>query len=36
MTVSLAPGGVGLSAMWGEEKTSESLDKAGFRSMEKH
>jgi 2-polyprenyl-3-methyl-5-hydroxy-6-metoxy-1,4-benzoquinol methylase len=36
MTVSLAQGGEGLGAMWGEEKTHEYLHKAGFRSIEKH
>ena len=36
MTVSLAQGGEGLGAMWGEEKTREYLDRAGFRSVEKH
>jgi ubiquinone/menaquinone biosynthesis C-methylase UbiE len=36
MTVSLAQGGEGLGAMWGEEKTREYLQRAGFRSMEKH
>ena len=35
MTVSLAQGGEGLGAMWGEEKTREYLAKAGFRSVEK-
>jgi 2-polyprenyl-3-methyl-5-hydroxy-6-metoxy-1,4-benzoquinol methylase len=34
MTVSLAQGGEGLGAMWGEEKTREYLAKAGFRSVE--
>jgi 2-polyprenyl-3-methyl-5-hydroxy-6-metoxy-1,4-benzoquinol methylase len=34
MTVSLAQGGEGLGAMWGEEKTREYLQKAGFRSIE--
>jgi cyclopropane fatty-acyl-phospholipid synthase-like methyltransferase len=34
MTVSLAQGGEGLGAMWGEEKTREYLEKAGFRSIE--
>jgi 2-polyprenyl-3-methyl-5-hydroxy-6-metoxy-1,4-benzoquinol methylase len=33
MTVSLAQGGEGLGAMWGEEKTQEYLRKAGFRSV---
>jgi ubiquinone/menaquinone biosynthesis C-methylase UbiE len=36
MTVSLAQGGEGLGAMWGEEKTREYLQRAGFRSIEKH
>lgn len=35
MTVSLAQGGEGLGAMWGEEKTSEYLHRAGFQSIEK-
>ena len=35
MTVSLAQGGEGLGAMWGEEKTREYLALAGFRSVEK-
>jgi ubiquinone/menaquinone biosynthesis C-methylase UbiE len=34
MTVSLAQGGEGLGAMWGEEKTREYLERAGFRSVE--
>jgi ubiquinone/menaquinone biosynthesis C-methylase UbiE len=34
MTVSLAQGGEGLGAMWGEEKTREYLQRAGFRSIE--
>ncbi len=34
MTVSLAQGGEGLGAMWGEEKTKDYLAKAGFRSVE--
>jgi 2-polyprenyl-3-methyl-5-hydroxy-6-metoxy-1,4-benzoquinol methylase len=33
MTVSLAQGGEGLGAMWGEEKTREYLQRAGFRSV---
>jgi 2-polyprenyl-3-methyl-5-hydroxy-6-metoxy-1,4-benzoquinol methylase len=33
MTVSLAQGGEGLGAMWGEEKTQEYLHRAGFRSV---
>jgi ubiquinone/menaquinone biosynthesis C-methylase UbiE len=36
MTVSLAQGGEGLGAMWGEEKTREYLKRAGFRSIETH
>jgi len=36
MTVSLAQGGEGLGAMWGEERTREYLQKAGFRSIETH
>jgi cyclopropane fatty-acyl-phospholipid synthase-like methyltransferase len=36
MTVSLAQGGEGLGAMWGEEKTREYLYRAGFRSVETH
>ncbi len=36
MTVSLAQGGEGLGAMWGEEKTREYLQKAGFRSIVTH
>jgi 2-polyprenyl-3-methyl-5-hydroxy-6-metoxy-1,4-benzoquinol methylase len=35
MTVSLAQGGEGLGAMWGEEKTREYLALAGFRSVVK-
>jgi hypothetical protein len=35
MTVSLAQNGEGLGAMWGEEKTREYLEKAGFSSVEK-
>jgi 2-polyprenyl-3-methyl-5-hydroxy-6-metoxy-1,4-benzoquinol methylase len=34
MTVSLAQGGEGLGAMWGEEKTRAYLQRAGFRSIE--
>jgi ubiquinone/menaquinone biosynthesis C-methylase UbiE len=34
MTVSLAYNGEGLGAMWGEEKTREYLETAGFRSVE--
>jgi hypothetical protein len=36
MTVSLAQGGEGVGAMWGEEKTREYLHKAGFRTVLKH
>jgi ubiquinone/menaquinone biosynthesis C-methylase UbiE len=36
MTVSLAQGGEGLGAMWGEEKIRQYLERAGFRSVEKH
>jgi 2-polyprenyl-3-methyl-5-hydroxy-6-metoxy-1,4-benzoquinol methylase len=36
MTVSLAQGGEGLGAMWGEEKTREYLQRAGFRSIQTH
>jgi 2-polyprenyl-3-methyl-5-hydroxy-6-metoxy-1,4-benzoquinol methylase len=36
MTVSLAQGGEGLGAMWGEEKTREYLQRAGFRTIETH
>jgi 2-polyprenyl-3-methyl-5-hydroxy-6-metoxy-1,4-benzoquinol methylase len=36
MTVSLAQGGEGVGAMWGEEKTREYLTKAGFRSIITH
>ncbi len=36
MTVSLSAGGEGLGAMWGEEKTLEYLERAGFKSVEKH
>jgi 2-polyprenyl-3-methyl-5-hydroxy-6-metoxy-1,4-benzoquinol methylase len=36
MTVSLAQGGEGLGAMWGEGKTREYLQRAGFRSVTKH
>jgi 2-polyprenyl-3-methyl-5-hydroxy-6-metoxy-1,4-benzoquinol methylase len=35
MTVSLAQGGEGLGAMWGEEKTREYLARAGFRRVTK-
>ena len=36
MTVSLAQGGEGLGAMWGEVKTQEYLRKAGFTSVAVH
>jgi 2-polyprenyl-3-methyl-5-hydroxy-6-metoxy-1,4-benzoquinol methylase len=36
MTVSLAQGGEGLGAMWGEGKTREYLQRAGFGSVEAH
>ena len=36
MTVSLAQGGEGLGAMWGEQKTREYVERAGFKSVEKH
>ena len=36
MTVSLAQGGEGLGAMWGEETTREYLRRAGFTSIETH
>jgi 2-polyprenyl-3-methyl-5-hydroxy-6-metoxy-1,4-benzoquinol methylase len=36
MTVSLAQGGEGLGAMWGEEKARELLAEAGFSSVEVH
>jgi 2-polyprenyl-3-methyl-5-hydroxy-6-metoxy-1,4-benzoquinol methylase len=36
MTVSLAQGGEGLGTMWGEEKTREYLQRAGFRAIETH
>lgn len=36
MIVSLAQGGEGLSAMWGEEKTREYLQRAGFQSITTH
>ena len=34
MTVSLAQGGAGLGAMWGEEKAKEMLKEAGFKEVE--
>ena len=34
MTVSLAQGGDGLGAMWGEEKARELLAEAGFSSVD--
>ena len=36
MTVSLAQGGEGLGAMWGEEKTREYLTRAGFTFIQKN
>jgi hypothetical protein len=36
MTVSLAQGGEGLGAMWGEEKTREYLQAAGFGRSTTH
>ncbi len=36
MTVSLAYGGEGLGAMWGEEKAIEMLNAAGFTNVSKH
>jgi len=36
MTVSLAQGGEGLGAMWGEEKTHQYLRDAGFQSITRH
>jgi 2-polyprenyl-3-methyl-5-hydroxy-6-metoxy-1,4-benzoquinol methylase len=36
MTVSLAQGGEGVGAMWGEAKTREYLQRAGFHSIETH
>jgi 2-polyprenyl-3-methyl-5-hydroxy-6-metoxy-1,4-benzoquinol methylase len=36
MTVSLADGGEGLGAMWGEEKALEMLREAGFTKIEVH
>jgi hypothetical protein len=34
MTVSLADGGEGLGAMWGENNTRQMLDEAGFAHIE--
>jgi hypothetical protein len=34
MTVSLADGGMGLGAMWGEQQAQEMLTDAGFTSIE--
>jgi hypothetical protein len=34
MTVSLAAGGMGLGAVWGEEKALEMLKEAGFTRAE--
>ncbi len=36
MTVSLADGGAGLGAMWGEEKCVEMLHEAGFKKVDLH
>ncbi len=36
MTVSLAQGGEGLGAMWGEQKTRDYLQRAGFRTITTH
>jgi SAM-dependent methyltransferase len=36
MTVSLAQGGLGVGAMWGETMTREFLNNAGFRQIERH
>ena len=36
MTVSLAQGGEGLGAMWGEQKARELLTEAGFTSVDVH
>jgi 2-polyprenyl-3-methyl-5-hydroxy-6-metoxy-1,4-benzoquinol methylase len=36
MTVSLAQGGEGVGAMWGEEMTRAYLERAGFRSIVTH
>jgi len=36
MTVSLAQGGEGVGAMWGEEMTRDYLARAGFGTVEKH
>ena len=33
MTFSLAQGGEGIGAMWGEEKAREMLKEAGFREV---
>jgi hypothetical protein len=36
MTVSLADGGMGLGAMWGQERAETMLADAGFRGVEVH
>ena len=36
MTVSLAQGGMGVGAMWGEQMTLDFLKKAGFLSVDRH
>lgn len=35
MTVSLAQGGLGVGAVWGEQRTREFLANAGFSSVER-
>jgi hypothetical protein len=36
MSVSLAQGGLGVGAVWGEQQTREFLRQAGFASVERH
>jgi hypothetical protein len=36
MTVSLAQGGLGLGAMWGETTIRHYLAEAGFKSVDRH
>lgn len=36
MTVSLAQGGLGVGAAWGEEMTTEFITRAGFQSVTRH
>jgi hypothetical protein len=36
MTVSLAQGGLGLGAMWGETTIRHYLTEAGFKSVDRH